>query len=169
LNKTLTIDIYQDPTRHVDAFLSDWQKFGSVQQDSEMSFILLGRENMQSALTMTEAQITISGQIPSETFMLIDQLAKACESDKVIEGVVIDKNETGFQGGFNQDNKPFGSGSAAGFELPLGMKSFIKISSLSKAKMILLLIVALPLLILMIPIIIVITIVKIIMFKLKFR
>ncbi|HHL32172.1 MAG TPA: hypothetical protein ENJ41_06260, partial [Oceanospirillales bacterium] len=96
MNKTLTIDIYQDPTRHVDAFLNDWQKFGSVQQDSAMHFTLLGRENMRSALTITEAQITISGQIPSETFMLIDQLAKACESDKVIEGVVIDKNETGF-------------------------------------------------------------------------
>ena len=40
LNKTLTIDIHQDPTKHVDNFLQQWLQFGAYEQLSEVEYQL---------------------------------------------------------------------------------------------------------------------------------
>jgi len=153
----------------VETFLLSWQKFGTYEQSSDLGYTLIGKNSLTSILSMTQDSITIAGQIPSETFMIIDTLAKACEADKVIEGEVIDKNQTPYQANSQTFNSPFGNNASAHFKVPFGMGQFPKITALSKTKLILLLIIALPILIIMIPIIIVITIVKIIMFKLKFK
>ena len=162
VNKTLTIDIYQDPTGHVEDFLSSWRKFGTYEQSSDLQFILTGKNNKQSTLNITQHQIIIEGQLPSETFMIIDTLAKACEADKVIEGEVIDKNQTK-QAPFNNS-----FGNQTQFEIPFTLRQFGKVSTLSKTKLILLLILFIPVLIIMIPIIMIVMIIKIIRFKLRF-
>jgi len=169
LNKTLTINIYQDPTKHVEAFLLSWQKFGTYKQCSDLSYTLVGKNSLTSILSITQDTITIVGQIPSKTFMIIDTLAKACKADKVIEGEVIDKKQTRHQTNNQTFNGAFASSAGAAFQVPFGMGRFAKITALSKTKLILLLIIALPILIIMIPIIIVVAIIKIIMFKLKFK
>ena len=169
LNKILTINIHQDPTRHVEAFLQSWLQFGAYEQVSELRFELIGASGKTSILSMTENKIIIDGNIPSETFMIIDTLAKACESDKVIEGEVIDRNQTQYQQNSQTFNNPFGNRAGATFHVPFGIGKFPKISALSKTKLILLLIIAIPLLIIMIPVIIMMTIVKIIMFKLNLK
>jgi hypothetical protein len=165
VNKTLTITIYQDPTKHVEKFMNDWHQFGTIEQISDMQYRLIGPGDKTSVLSMNQFQLMIEGEIPSVSFMIIDTLSKACEADKVIEGEVIDKNQTA-QPDFNN---PFGGANGAEFKIPLGMSSMMKISGMSKFKLILLLIVALPILIVMIPVMIVFAIVKIIMFKLKFK
>lgn len=166
VQKTLNINIYQDPTRHVEAFLNGWQQFGTFIQNSNLHFTLVGRNNKTSQLEMGQNAITISGEIPSESFLLIDALAKACEADKVIEGDVIDKNET------QQQDNPFAGGfgaqSNADFKIPFAMKQMSRFATLTKVQLVLLLIIALPLLIIMIPVMIVVAIYKIIMFKLRF-
>ena len=163
MQKTLTINIYQDPTIHVEKFLQNWLQFGAYEQTSDLQYELIGHTGKISLLKMTRNVITITGEIPSQSFMLIDTLAKDCETDRVVEGDVIDKNQTS-QANFNS---PFGQSSGVEFQMPKGMNSLIKISSMSKFKIILMLIVALPLLIIMIPVMIVVMIIKIIMFKLK--
>jgi len=165
LNKTLNIDIHQDPTKHLETFLQSWLQFGAYEQISELEFELIGRSGKASTLSLTQYKIIISGDIPSETFMLIDALAKACEADKIIEGEVIDKHQT------NQTrfNGVFGNTTNAEFQIPFGLGQLPKITAMSKTKMILVLIIAIPLLIIMIPIAIVVMIFKIIMFKLKFK
>lgn len=170
MNKTLTIDIHQDPTSHVEQFLQNWLQFGAYEQISELEFELIGQTGKTSSLSMTQYKITISGNIPSESFMIIDTLSKACESDKIIEGEVIDRNQTGQAKQANFENL-FGNqaGGATGFKIPMGMNSMIKISGMSKFKLILLLIIAIPLLIVMIPVVIIVSIIKIIMFKIKFK
>lgn len=144
-------------------FLHHWQQFGSYQQIADLQFKLIGKDNMISVLTLTQDEITIDGKVPSETFMLIDTLAKACEGDKPLEGEVIDKNQTqGFSDYFTSGpNNNVGS--------PFVMRQFGKITALSKTKIILVLIIAIPILIIMIPIAIVIMIIRIILFKLKFK
>ncbi len=164
MNKTLTIQIHQDPTRHVEEFFNGWHQFGSIEQISDLEYKLVGPCEKSSIMTLGQFEITITGEIPSVSFMLIDQLSRACESDKVIEGEVIDKNQTA-QPDFNN---PFGQAGGAAFKMPLGMSSMIKISGMSKAKLILLMILALPLIIIMLPVIFVVAIYKIIRFKLKF-
>ncbi len=164
MNKTLTITIHQDPTQHVEDFFNGWHQFGSIEQISDLEYRLIGPCEKASVLTLGQHEITITGEIPSVSFMLIDQLSRACEADKVIEGEVIDKNQR-TQPDFNN---PFAQAGGAGFKMPLGMGSVIKISSLSKAKLILLLILALPLIIIMLPVIFVVAIYKIIRFKLNF-
>ena len=166
MQKTLNINIYQDPTQHVENFLKGWQQFGTFVQNSDLHFTLMGRDNKSSQLEMGQNAITIRGEIPSESFMLIDALAKACEADKVIEGDVIDKNQT------QQQNNPFSGGfgtqSNVEFEIPFAMRQMSKFATLTKIQLVLLLIVALPVLIIMIPVVIVVAIYKIIMFKLRF-
>jgi len=165
LNKTLTIDIHQDPTKHVDNFLQQWLQFGAYEQLSEVEYELISQAGKESKLCLTQFKITITGNIPSESFMLIDGLAKACEADKIIEGEFIDKGQKQnpqFNGAFNGNPN-------ASFEVPFAMRQFGKISALSKTKMVLVLILAIPLLIIMIPIAIVVMIFKIIMFKLNFK
>jgi len=165
VNKTLNIEIFKDPTKHVEQFLQDWLQFGAYEQVSEVDYDLFGRTGKTSRMSMTQYKITISGDIPSETFMLIDALAKACESDKIIEGEFVDKNKKQNP----QFNGTFTSGRNASFEVPFGVQQFGKITALSKTKMILVLLLAIPLLIIMIPIAIVVMIIKIIMFKLNFK
>ncbi len=163
MNKTLKIDIYQDPTRHVEDFFNGWHQFGTVEQISDLEYKLVGPGEKTSQLSMSQDKIIIDGEIPSASFMLIDALQRACESDKVIEGEVIDKNQTSqtqFESGFTN---------SAEFKMPLGMQSMIKISGMSKAKVILLMILALPLLIIMLPILVIIGIYKVIMFKIRFK
>lgn len=165
MNKSLCIEIHQDPTKHIEQFLQDWLQFGAYEQVSEVDYDLIGRDGKASRMSLTQYKITISGHIPSETFMLIDQLAKACESDKIIEGEFIHKNQrqnSHFNGTFTGDPN-------ASFEMPFAMRQFGKISALSKTKMVLVLLLAIPLLIIMIPIAIVVMIFKIIMFKLNFK
>ena len=169
LKKTLTINIHQDPTKHVDDFLQDWLQFGAYEQTSELHYELIGNSGKVSILSMTQEVITIQGEIPSQSFMLIDVLSKACEGDRVIEGEVIDKNQTSQSGQPNFEDLFGNKNGGAGFKMPMGMNSMIKISSLSKAKLVLLMIVAVPLLIIMIPIMMVIMIFKVIMFKLNGR
>ena len=172
VKKTLTINIHQDPTKHVEIFLQNWLQFGAYEQISEVEYELIGNTGKTSIFSMKENSITIHGEIPSQSFMLIDTLAKACEGDRVIEGEVIDKNQTRQSGQTNFEdlfNKQSGQANGTEFKMPMGMNSMIKISGLSKFKLILLLIVAIPLLIIMIPIMIVVMIVKIIMFKLKLK
>lgn len=170
LKNTLSINIYQDPTKHVETFLQDWSTFGSYEHLSDLQYKLLGHSGKNSILDVTQYKITISGEIPSQSFMLIDKLSKACEADKVIEGEVIDKNQTN-QRNFNNTfgNQPFGQSSGVEFQMPKGMNSLFKISGMSKFKLILLMILSLPLLIIMIPIMIIVMIFKIIMFKLNFK
>jgi hypothetical protein len=163
LQKTLTINIHQDPTKHVELFLQNWLQIGAYEQKSELEYELIGNTGKISLLSMTRDIITITGEIPSQSFMLIDSLVKACEGDRVIEGDVIDKNQTG-QANFNS---PFGQSSGVEFQMPKGMSSLIKISGMSKFKLILLLIISLPLIIILIPVMIVVLILKVIMFKLK--
>jgi hypothetical protein len=163
LQKTLTINIHQDPTKHVESFLQNWLQFGAYEQTSELEYELIGHTGKISLLSLTRDIITITGEIPSQSFMLIDRLVKDCEGDRIIEGDVIDKNQTG-QANFNS---PFGQSSGVEFQMPKGMNSMIKISGMSKFKLILLLIVAIPLLIIMIPIMIIVMVFRIIMFKLK--
>jgi hypothetical protein len=165
LNKTLCIEIHQDPTKHVEQFLQDWLQFGAYEQVSEVDYDLIGRTGKASRMSLTQYKITISGNIPSETFMLIDKLAKACESDKIIEGEFIDKTQRQNP----QFNGTFTGGANGSFEVPFAMRQFGKISALSKTKMVLVLLLAIPLLIIMIPIAIVVMIFKIIMFKLNFK
>ncbi len=169
MNKTLTIAIHQDPTQHVEDFFNGWHQFGSIEQISDLEYRLIGPCEKSSVLTLGQHEITITGEIPSVSFMLIDQLSRACEADKVIEGEFIDKNQTA-QNNTNNPfaNSSFGQAGGAEFKMPLGMSSVIKISSLSKAKLILLLILALPLIIIMLPVIFVVAIYKIIRFKLNF-
>ena len=171
VQKTLNINIYQDPTRHVENFLKGWQQFGTFVQNSDLVFTLIGRDNKTSQMKMGQNAITIRGEIPSESFMLIDALAKACEADKIIEGDVIDKNQA------QQQDNPFAGGSFTGgfgtqsnveFEIPFAMKQMSKFATLTKVQLVLLLIVALPVLIIMIPVVIIVAIYKIIMFKLRF-
>ena len=165
MNKTLNIEIFQDPTKHVEKFLQDWLQFGAYEQVSEVDYDLFGRTGKTSRMSLTQYKITITGNIPSETFMLIDTLAKACESDKIIEGEFVDKDQKHkpqFQGTFTNSSN-------ASFEVPFGVQQFGKITALSKTKMILVLLLAIPLLIIMIPIAIVVMIIKIIMFKLNFK
>ncbi len=164
LNKTLTIQIHQDPTRHVEEFFNGWRQFGSIEQISDLEFKLVGPGEKTSTITLGQYEINITGEIPSVSFMLIDQLSRACEADKIIEGEVIDKNQTA-QADFNN---PFGQTGSTAFKMPLGVNAMFKISSMSKAKLILLLILALPLLIIMLPVIFVVAIYKIIRFKLRF-
>ncbi|MCF6318391.1 MAG: hypothetical protein L3J83_03790 [Proteobacteria bacterium] len=171
--KTLTINIHQDPTKHVEKFLHDWLQFGAYEQTSELQYELIGNTGKISILSMTQEIITIHGDIPSQSFMLIDVLAKDCEGDRVIEGEVIDKNQTESQTRYTEQpnfenlfNNPAGG---AGFKIPMGMNSMVKISGMSKFKLILLLIIAIPLLIVIIPVAIVVVIFKIIVFKLKFK
>jgi hypothetical protein len=163
LQKTLTINIHQDPTKHVELFLQNWLQIGAYEQTSELEYELIGQSGKISVLSMTRDIITITGEIPSQSFMLIDTLAKACEGDRIIEGDVIDKNQTG-QANFNS---PFGQNSGVEFQMPKGMNSMIKISGMSKFKLILLLIISLPLIIILIPVMIIVLILKVIMFKLK--
>lgn|GEM_PF-2204407 len=171
MKKTLTIDIHQDPTKHVESFLQNWLQFGAYEQLSEVQYELIDNTGKTCLLNMSEVTITIAGEIPSQSFMLIDTLAKACEGDRVIEGEVIDKNQTqhqhtgqpNFEDLFNQQT------GGAGFKIPMGMNSMINISGMSKFRIILMLIIAIPLLIVMIPIMIIVMIVKIIMFKLNIR
>ncbi len=165
MNKTLSIEIHQDPTEHVEQFLQGWLQFGAYEQVSEVDYDLFGRTGKTSRMSMTQYKITISGDIPSETFMLIDALAKACESDKIIEGEFVDKDQKQNP----QFNGTFTSGGNTSFEVPFGVQQFGKITALSKTKMILVLLLAIPLLIIMIPIAIVVMIIKIIMFKLNFK
>ena len=165
MNKTLCIEIHQDPTKHVEQFLQNWLQFGAYEQVSEVDYDLIGSTGKASRMSLTQFKITISGDIPSDTFMLIDSLAKACESDKIIEGEFIDKN----QAQNPQFNGAFTGNPNASFEIPFAMRQFGKISALSKTKMVLVLLIAIPLLIIMIPIAIVLMIFKIIMFKLNFK
>lgn len=167
MNKTLTIPVYQDPTPHIEQFLESWKKIGTIEQLSDLSFSLVSNDNKSSTLTLDETQITLIGNIPSRCLMFIDTLAKACEADKILEGEVIDKNQPKFNESTSKGN-PFGNNAQVNFEMPLGMKSALKISTLSKTKLIILLILALPLLLIILPIIFIITIIKIIRFKLKF-
>ncbi len=168
MNKTLTIDIYQDPTAHIDQFLMDWQDFGHHQQSADLSYELISHQQHKSVLTMHHDKLTISGHIPSETFLIIDRLAKACEADKIIEGEVIDghpgrsgTNTQGFHQSFGNKNSHFKSA--------FNVNGLPNISKLSKAKLILLLILAIPVLLIAIPIMIVVAIIKIITFKLSSR
>lgn len=165
LKKALCIEIHQDPTKHVEQFLQDWLQFGAYEQITEVDYDLIGQSGKASRMTLTQYKITISGDIPSETFMLIDRLAKACESDKIIEGEFIDKNQRQKP----QFNGSFTGGPKGAFEIPIGMRQFGQISAMSKTKMVLVLLLAIPLLIIMIPIAIVVMIFKIIMFKLNFK
>lgn len=173
MTKTLNIKIYQDPTKHLEIFLHDWQLIGTFEDISDMEYKLTSHDEKVSTLSISQDQITISGNIPSKSFMLIDTLSKACESDKVLEGDVIDKNQT--RPNNHQSQQPnfedlFSNQSGgAGFKMPMGMGSMLKISKMSKFKVILLLILALPLLIIMIPVAIIFSIVKVIMFKLRFK
>lgn len=175
MEKTLTIQIHQDPTLHVDSFLQGWLQFGAYEQTSELQYELIDNQGKTSMLSMTEDMITIHGNIPSKSFMLIDTLSKACEGDRVIEGEVIDKNQTQHSNQTGQPNfedlfaNHGGGANGAGFKMPMGMNSIIKISGMAKWKVVLMLILALPLLIIMIPIMIVVMIFKVIMFKLKIR
>ncbi len=167
MNKTLTIDIYQDPSTHIEQFLEDWQKFGNYQQNADLSYQLISNNHI-SVLTMHYEKIIIQGHIPSETFMIIDRLAKSCEADKIVEGEVIDNGPQNFNR--PHFNNTFGDkNGAASFQNIFGNTGMPKITTLSKTKLILLLIVAIPILIITIPIIIVVAIVKIILFKLKFK
>ena len=165
MNKSLCIEIHQDPTKHVEQFLQDWLQFGAYEQISEVDYDLIGATGKASRMNLTQYKITITGEIPSETFMLIDSLARACESDKIIEGEFIDKNQRQNP----QFNGSFTGNSNASFEIPIGMRQFGKITALSKTKMVLVLLLAIPLLIILIPIAIVVMIFKIIMFKLNFK
>lgn len=165
MQKKLTIKTYQDPSYHIDSFLSGWQKYGSYQKKTLNSFQLIGKNNKQSLLSIEKQCISIEGDIPSETFMLIDALDKACEADQVLEGEVLGKNT--FDRTFNGNQQTFSN--ASNFQIPLGMKSMINISGMSKFKVILMLIVAIPLLLVMIPVMIVYLIIKVILFKIKFR
>ena len=170
MQKILTIPIYQDPTRHIEQFLNSWNTIGSFEQVADLSFKLISDEQKVSTLNMEASQIVLQGDIPSRCLMFVDTLAKACEADKILEGEVVDKNQAQFNDDFQAGN-PFANGANSAnmnFEMPLGMKSMIKISALSKTKLIILLILALPLLIILLPIIFVIAIIKIIRFKLKF-
>lgn len=169
MKKTLTINIHQDPTKHVENFLQKWLELGAYQQLSEVEYELIGNTGKTSLLSMSIDTITIHGDIPSQSFMLIDTLAKACEGDRVIEGEVIDKNQTRQSGQPNFEDLFGGQTGGTGFKIPMGMNSMVKISGLSKFKLILLLIIAIPLLIIMIPIMIIVMIVKIIMFKLNMK
>ena len=164
MNKKLTINIYQDPSKHIEQFLSDWLKFGTYEQHVDLEYKLTSHESMQATLCINQDKIIIEGKIPSNTFMIIDTLAKTCEADKIIEGEVIDKNQSQFH-----HKGPFSAQSNENFKIPFAFSALPKITTLSKTKLILLLIIAVPLLIIMIPIIIVITIIKIIMFKLKLK
>ncbi len=167
--KTLTINIHQDPTKHVEKFLHDWLQFGAYEQTSELQYELIGNTGKISILSMTQDIITIHGDIPSQSFMLIDVLAKDCEGDRVIEGEVIDKNQARYAKQSNFEDLFNNQAGGAGFKIPMGMNSMVKISGMSKFKIILLLIIAIPLLIVIIPVAIVVIIFKIIVFKLKFK
>lgn len=172
MNKTLNINIYQDPTKHLESFLHDWQLIGTFDNISDMEYKLTSHDNKVSVLTISQDLITISGNIPSKSFMLIDTLSKACESDKVLEGDVIDKNQA--RPNNHQSQQPnfedlFSNQAGGGFKMPMGMGSMLKISKMSKFKVILLLVLALPLLIIFIPVAIIFSIVKVIMFKLRFK
>jgi hypothetical protein len=169
LNKRLTINIYQDPSKHVEKFLDEWLKFGTYEHEIDLKYKLTSHENMCFTLSIDQDKITIEGVIPSKTFMIIDTLAKTCEADKIIEGEVIDKNKDTFQHHDPFSNQTFSGQANGSFKIPFSFKVLPKITALSKTKLILLLIIALPLLIVMIPIIIIITIIKIIMFKLNFK
>ncbi len=169
LIKTLTINIHQDPTPHVEKFLHDWLQLGAYEQTSELQYELIGNTGKISILSMTQDVITIQGDIPSQSFMLIDALAKACEGDRVIEGEVIDTNQTSHAKQPNFEDLFGNQAGGVGFKMPMGMNSMIKISGMSKFKVVLLLILAIPLLIVLIPVAIVVMIFKVIMFKLKFK
>ncbi len=160
MNKTLNINIYQDPTKHIEKFLHEWQQIGSFENTSDLEYKLFSHDEKQSNMSVSQEVITISGDIPSQSFMLIDALSKACEADKVIEGEFVDKDQP------QKQQNPFADG--ANFEIPAGMNQLIKISSLSKFKLIALLVIALPLLLIAIPIMIIVMIIKIVRFKLKF-
>lgn len=168
MDKTLTINIYQDPTQHIEKFLNDWQQFGHYEHNADLSYLLIGKNNRQSILTMYHNKITIQGNIPSETFMVIDRLAKACEADKVVEGEVIDeyphhsaRSQHGFEQTFRKGN--------SNFQSAFSINGIPNISTLSKTKLIVLLILAIPVLLITIPIIIVVAIIKIIRFKLNLK
>ncbi|MCF6287708.1 MAG: hypothetical protein L3J53_00535 [Proteobacteria bacterium] len=169
MNKTLTITIHQDPTIHLDNFLHDWQLIGTFENISDMEYKLISHDGKVSMLTISQEQIIITGDIPSKSFMLIDTLSKDCESDKVIEGEVIDKNQTQ-QPNFNNS---FGQGSVftqgAEFKMPLGVNAMFKFSKMSKLKLSIILVLALPLILIMIPVVFIIAIVKIILFKIKLK
>ncbi|MFK8013127.1 MAG: hypothetical protein AB8B80_13890 [Marinicellaceae bacterium] len=165
MNKTLSIEIHQDPTEHVEQFLQGWLQFGAYEQVSEVDFDLFGRTGKTSRMSMTQFKITITGDIPSETFMLIDKLSKDCESDKIIEGEFIDKDSKHNP----QFNNTFQNNPNASFQVPFGVRQFGKITALSKTKMVLVLLISIPILIILIPIAIVVMIIKIIMFKLNFK
>jgi hypothetical protein len=168
LNKTLTIKIHTDPTQHVEDFLHSWLQLGCYEQLSELQYQLIGKAGKTSILSMDEEFITISGDIPSQSFMLIDALSKACEGDRVIEGEVIDKNQTSQSNQANFEDL-FNNQASTGFKIPMGMNSMIKISGMSKFKVVLMLILAIPLLIILIPVGIIMMIYKVIMFKLNIR
>lgn len=175
LNKTLNINIHQDPTKHVEKFLQGWLQFGAYEQVTNLQYELFDNTGKTCVLSMNQDEITIHGNIPSKSFMLIDALSKACEGDRVIEGEVIDKNQT--RQSHQQDQPNFedlfgsqaGGANGAGFKMPMGMNSMIKISGMAKWKVVLLLILALPILIIMIPVMIIVAIFKVIMFKLNIK
>ncbi len=167
MNKTLTIAIYQDPSIHLQNFFTSWQEIGHYQQISEDCFELISNDEKVSQLQMSEKEITISGELPSRSFMFIDTLARACEADKILEGEVLGKNHNPFTAN-NTSGNPFSGNPNAqiNFQMPLGMKSMLKISTLSKTKLIILMLLALPLLLLMLPIVFLVGIYKVIRFKL---
>ena len=65
LNKTLTIDIHQDPTKHVEHFLQQWLQFGAYEQLSEVEYELISQACKESKLRLTQFKITITGNIPA--------------------------------------------------------------------------------------------------------
>jgi len=163
LSKQLQINIYKDPTQHIEVFLNDWESFGNSNKINELHYRLTSLDGKESELYIKNDILIIQGEIPSKSLMIIDKLAKSCESDKIIEGEFMGKGSTppDFEKMFSQQ----------GFnaEMPFAVRQFGKITTLSKGKMIVLLILALPIMLIMLPIAIIYMIIKIIMLKLNFK
>lgn len=164
MSKQLEIIIYKDPESHIQVFLQEWLRIGTYQSLSSLHHKLESNEGKKCELYVKNDRIIIHGEIPSQSLMLIDRLSKSCEADKIIEGEFVGKGTQqapDFETLFSQQN--------VNGQIPFTIRQFGKISTLSKTKMVILLILSLPLLLIMIPVAIIYMIIKVIMFKLNFK